>query len=133
LRHLRTAVSILLLLLGTALAVAAVLDTGDEPGVRVLMALCGILLVEAGASKRADLFLPSQRHNHALREEVDALVALVRLLESETVRARTSGSPERWGECNRLHGRLHDSVERVKELVGRADEDRAASGRPAAL
>lgn len=132
-RAFRTAVSVFLLLLGASLAVAAVLDTQDGLALRLVMVLCGILLVEAGAWRRSNPFLPCERRNHLLRAEVDGLIGLVRLLESSTRRARASGTPEHWAEALRIHERLHESVERMKEMAGRRKVAVGESGGAAAL
>lgn len=119
-RPVRAFVRTVLVLLGLGVVLAAVMadvGTGEVP--RVLMALTGILLVEAAGWKRANPVLPSTRRHDELREEVTDFLDLVRNLDRAKARALRTGHPVDEAACRDIAGTMHESVDRMEQVAGR--------------
>jgi hypothetical protein len=118
-RVLRTALSLLLAVLGLAVVIAAVV-ADPSPGVvpEILMVLTGLLLIEAAGWRKSNPWLPSTRRFDDLREEVEAFLPLIRRLNSASIRARKTGNPRDIQAAAMVADAMHASVERMKEAAG---------------
>lgn len=119
-RPIRTFVSLLLVFLGLAVVLAAVLaDPETAMATRVIMALTGLLLVEAASGKRSNPFLPSTRRHDEFREEVTDFLALARRLNQAGLGVRRSGSADDRATLRGTGDAMHASVDRMLGLAGR--------------
>jgi hypothetical protein len=118
-RAIRTAIVVALTDLGIAILVAAVLiipTTGSGLRPHLTLVLIGVVLIEVAGWKHSNPFLPNERRYHALREEVDGFVALVRRLN------RSSATPALAGEETeraQVVASMHTAVDRMVRAAGR--------------
>lgn len=119
-RGIRRLTQLLLTLLGTALAMLAVLriETFYD---RVLIAVLGLMLMQVGIWQLTSSLLPNQREYRPLRNETDYFLSLLRRMNRAAVAAE-GGSKYAQAEVDRLHTELHHSVDRMLKLAGRTEE-----------
>lgn len=117
-RRVRAAIAVLIALLGTVIALAAVLaEPGQDDALTpILLVLTGILLVEAASWKRANPFLPSERKNYGLRAEVDAFLRMVKRLDR--VASLDDPNPAQEALRRALVEEMKESVDRMDKLAG---------------
>ncbi len=85
---------------------------------QVVIALVGILMIEAGVWKLTSPFLPSERKYIALRGEVDRFIDLVRRLNVAALESGgESGGPSL--DLQEALDAMHASVEKMGALAGR--------------
>jgi hypothetical protein len=77
--------------------------------------IVGLLIVLAGFLYGAHPFLTSERRFHALRNEVDRFIGLVRRLNS-------AAAENQQEEFQKAKAEMLASVERMAELAGKPDE-----------
>lgn len=102
---------------------ALILVSDHHPLIRLGIVLLGILVIEAGVWKLTSPFLPSERRYLDLREEVDAFIMMVRALNRAALQARASGDIESWRQVHEILGTMHNSVDHMAQLAGKAEED----------
>jgi hypothetical protein len=121
----RKAVSVGISILGAALVFLAIIlpPLSVNLGRQVLVALLGILLIEAGVWKLAERVLPTQRRYHALRAEVARFLELTRSLNARAVEVRAVGSDDVHAALEEDLQALHATVERMAEVAGKEGEE----------
>ncbi len=92
---------------------------------QVVIALVGILMIEAGVWKLTSPFLPSERKYIALRGEVDRFIDLVRQLNSAVMKSGSESgeSGESSSAVLETLDSMHASVEKMGTLAGRETPD----------
>ena len=123
-RALRRAITASLPIVGMILVFAAILlpSISLNLQLQILVALIGIILIEAGVWGLTAKVLPSERKFIALRAEVDHFIGLVRELNARAVVLKRKDTPEHQGEFDQALSALHDSVERMGEVAGQESE-----------
>lgn len=117
-RLLRAAVTAAITLVGLAVVFLAVLGMPEAEGsTRAGIALFGVALIEAGAWRRANPFLPNERRFHELRAEVDSFIGLVRRLNQAALRTKERGLAAGEEESLILSA-MHESVDEMGALAG---------------
>ncbi len=102
-------------ILGMMLVFASVLFLYFEhPNARIIVVSIGMIVFLGGMWYAANPFIKNERRFLKLRAEVDRFIALVRDLS----RAASAGDSEA-GE--RVKAAMHESVERIGGLAGKAD------------
>ncbi len=89
---------------------------------QILVALIGIVMIEAGVWGLTARVLPSERKFLALRAEVDEFIHLVRELNVRAIALRKSSTPEKEKALAEATAALHASVDRMAEVAGREAE-----------
>ncbi len=89
---------------------------------QVVIALVGILMIEAGVWKLTSPFLPSERKYIALRGEVDRFIDLVRQLNSAVMKSGSESGESSSAVLETLDS-MHASVEKMGSLAGREAPD----------
>ncbi|HUH12340.1 MAG TPA: hypothetical protein VMK65_04490 [Longimicrobiales bacterium] len=121
-RAIRRLVDTALPVLGTLIVLGGVLFVYDLMA-RVAVVVVGLLLVEVGVWKLANPLLPNERRFHALRDEVDRFIQLVRGLNQAALRRIAERSPESEQAFEEARAELHASVERISVYAGRTDDE----------
>lgn len=119
-RSVRRFTQLLLTLVGTGLALYAVLSI-EALYDRLLVAVLGLLLMQMGIWQLTATLLPNQREYRPLRKETDYFLSLLRRMNRAAVAAE-GGSRYAAAEVDRLHTELHHSVDRMHRLAGRTEE-----------
>jgi len=88
---------------------------------RIATVLVGVLMIEAGVWKLTSPFLQSQRDYVELRAEVDGFILLVRSLNEAALGAREAGTDESWLALRKVSDAMHESVDHMTELAGKAE------------
>jgi hypothetical protein len=88
---------------------------------RVLVAVLGLLLVEAGIWELTRSLFPDDREFRPLRDETEYFLALVRRLNTASL--RPWDVPAAQIEIDRLHQDMHHSVDRMRRLAGMSEDD----------
>ena len=120
-RKIRRLTQFLLTLLGTGIVVFAVLEI-ESTYERALLALLGLVLIEAGIWEFTRSLFPNEREFKPLRKETDYFLTIVRRLNRAGIRAHAN-APGALDEVDRLHQEMHHSVDRMRRLAGRSDEE----------
>lgn len=110
------------------LAVVLISDVNLQT--RIITVLVGVLMIQAGVWKLTSPFLRNDRKYPELREEVDGFIVHIRSLNDAAVEARDVGTD---GPRVRFHGirdAMHESVDRMAELAGKAAGDEEAKVSP---
>ena len=108
-------------IIGTAIVFLAVILISDfNIQVRIITVLVGVLMIQAGVWKLTSPFMPSERNYVELREEVDGFILLVRSLNTAALDARDAGTDLSWLELRRVREAMHNSVDHMTELAGKA-------------
>ena len=89
---------------------------------RVLIAVLGLLLMQVGIWQLTATLLPDQREYRPLRKETDYFLSLLRRMNRAAV-AADEGSTYAVAEVERLYAELHHSVDRMRRLAGRTEEN----------
>ncbi len=85
---------------------------------QIVIALAGVLMIEAGVWKLTSPFLPSERKYEALRGQVDEFIDLVRRLNRAVLESDSeSGEPSE--AVQEALDSMHASVEKMGILAGR--------------
>lgn len=127
-RSVRRAAQIALTVLGTAIALYAVLKMHSIYE-RVLIAGLGLLIMQLGVWQITSTLMPNQREYVPLRKETDYFLTLVRLL-NRAVMAAEQGSEFGQREVERLQQEMHHSVDRMRKLAGCTEESLGFRYRP---
>jgi hypothetical protein len=119
----RKAVSVGISILGAALVFLAIIlpQLSGDVGRQVLVALLGILLIEAGVWKLAERVLPTQRKYHALRAEVTRFLELTKSLNARALEVKAIGSDEAHAAMQEDLQALHATVDRMAEVAGQEE------------
>lgn len=120
-RRIRLSFHLLLTVAGTLTVLWAVYSI--EPLLeRVLYAVLGMVLMEAGIWRITRSIFPDERSFRPLRKETDYFVGLVRRLNRHAIAARrgVEGAEE---ELDRVHGEMLHSVDRMRQLAGRTEAE----------
>ncbi|MEX2526635.1 MAG: hypothetical protein WEA09_03280 [Gemmatimonadota bacterium] len=117
---LRNSVNAALTIGGLIIAFAGILFSEDKQA-QIIAVLAGFLLIEIGVWGLANPFLPSHRKFSRLRDEVDAFIGNVRLMNAAKLRARHEPGPEHEAQVAQLLADLHRQVDRIGELAGQYD------------
>ena len=118
---LRTSVNAALTIVGLVIAFAGILLSEDKQA-QVIAVLAGFLLIEVGVWGLANPFLPSHRKFSRLRDEVDAFIGQVRLMNAAKLLFQKEPTPEHEAQVDKLMDDLHRQVDRMRELAGQYDE-----------
>jgi hypothetical protein len=111
---------------GTIIVFLAVILISDfNIQARIGTVLVGILLIQAGVWKLTSPFLPSDRQYSELRDEVDGFIGLVRSLNGAALEARGARTDDSWAQFRGAIDAMHNSVERMGELAGKAEGEDA--------
>ena len=119
-RKIRRLIELGLPIVGMVVVFAAILlpTINLDLQLQVVIALVGILMIEAGVWKLTSPFLPSERKYIALRGEVDRFIDLVRRLNDAAL-----GSGGESGEASldlqEALDAMHSSVEKMGAVAGR--------------
>jgi hypothetical protein len=116
-RRLRDRIQILLPLAGTVLVLGAVLFV-IQLALQVALVVVGLLMLQAGVWRLAQGFLPDGRQYHALRDEVDRFIGLVRRLNDVAIEEEGKPTGAVSSERGELLARMHRSVDRMGEVAG---------------
>jgi hypothetical protein len=127
-RRIRGSFHLGLTLGGTIIVFYGVLQV-DAAYERVLVVLLGLVLIEAGIWRITQSLFPDERAYRPLRRETDYFVSLVRRLNRAAVSAQR-GSVAAEAELERLHAEMHHSVDRMRRLAGRTEDDLGFRYRP---
>ena len=119
-RSVRRFSQLILTMLGTAIALWAVLRI-EGVYERVLVAALGLLLMQIGIWQITATLMPNAREYVPLRKETDYFLTLVRLL-NRAVMAADQGSEFGEQEVERLTLEMHHSVDRMRKLAGCTEE-----------
>lgn len=94
-------------------------------GIQAQIALTsvGILIIEAGVWKLANLLLPNERKFFALRHETDHFISLVRQLNTAAIALKEDDSPENVMAFEDVQGAMQQTVERMAEVAGKTDNE----------
>ena len=125
---LRRTVNTALTILGLLIAFAGIL-LWDDKQAQILAVLAGFVLIEVGVWGLANPFLPSHRKFSRLRDEVDAFIATVRVLNAASLVAKEEPTQEHQARVQELLTELHQSVDRMGELAGEYDPGVVPPGR----
>jgi len=119
-RNLRRSIDIALTGLGIGIIFSAVILRGSlDVTAQLPLALIGVLFMEAGVWGLSTKLFPNERRYTKLREEGDAMINLIRELNSAAI-AHSSGKED----AKRFQATLqqmHDSVIRMSDLAGKED------------
>ena len=108
-------------LVGTAIVFLAVVLISDfNLRARILTVLVGVLFIQAGVWNLPNALLPSGRKFTELRQEVEGFIVLVRSLNDAALEARDAGTEESWLRFRGATDAMHDSVDHMAELAGKA-------------
>jgi len=122
LRHLRKGFDIGLPLIGVMIILGAVLFL-REISIQIAVVMAGIVLIEAGVWKIAHQLLPNDRHYHALRYEIDALIALSRDLHEAALAAKVNDTPENQHAFDEIREAMHRAVDQISDVAGRTAKE----------
>lgn len=119
-RRIRQSVDLVLTGLGIAVIFGSILVSGDSSTQsQILLAVVGVLLLEAGVWNIAGKFVPSERRFGRLREEGDRMIDLVRQLHSAAV-ARDRGQEDET-RFNATLEEMHATVQLMAHLASLED------------
>ena len=120
-RTLRRTVAVALPIVGMILVFLAILlpSISLDLQLQILVALAGILMIEAGVWGLTAKILPSERKFLALRAEVDDFIGLVRELNNRGVALRRSDTPETREGLDQATAACHASVDRMRDVAGK--------------
>jgi hypothetical protein len=123
-RKLRRVLHFLVPAMGMAMVLGAVIF-GTSLWVQLFLVVAGLLMTEAGFARWADPILPDERRYHALRQETEHFVALVRQLNTVAVALaeREDGAPP--FALDEVESRMRQSVDRMVALAGRVGDEPA--------
>jgi hypothetical protein len=123
LRTLRNVIVRALPIVGMFIVIGAALLIPDSSlPTRVVLVVVGLLVVEASVWKLADPLLPSERQYHALRQEGDRFIRLIRELNrAALVAAPGAAAPS--PEMQAVKGRMLESVDRMMEVAGKTEDE----------
>jgi hypothetical protein len=96
---------------------------------RILLAVLGLVLLEAGIWRITQSIFPNERAYRPLRRETDYFIKLVRRLNS-TARAAQRGSTTAVHELTEIHNEMYHSVDRMMKLAALTEEDLGFSYKP---
>ena len=118
---LRSIVSVGMNITGMFIVFAAMVvpDASRNLHLQVILALIGVLMIQAAVWKFANPFLPSERRFDELRNEVDDFIELVRDLNEVAIAARETHSLEDTGRVEHVLAEMHRSVDQMGRLAGR--------------
>lgn len=119
-RTVRRTVDMVLPVAGIVLVLGAVLFVWQNLYLQLGIVIVGIFLIEAGIWKLAHPLLPSARRYHALRDEVDEFIQLVRRLNTAAAR-QVSGDAAAEPQVAAVRQEMLSSVERMVAYAGRDD------------
>ena len=117
-RNLRRILPVLLPVAGVALILAAVLFAGSV-GVKVVLVVAGLLLIEAGVWRLADPVLPDDRKYVALRAEADRFMALVRRLNTAAVALDRGDEEGSRLAIREIESAMHQAIDRMVTVAGK--------------
>ena len=121
-RALRRGIDVGLPTLGVIIVLAGVLFFADSLYVQLAVVVLGLLLIQVAIWKLASPVLPSERRYNALRSEVDSFIALVRRLNRATLENASDPTPASRARLLQIRDEMLESVKRMEEAAGRADE-----------
>ena len=110
------------------LAVVLISDVNLQT--RIMTVLVGVLMIQAGVWKLTSPFLWNDRKYPELREEVEGFIVRVRSLNDAAVDARDAGTDEPRGRFHGIRDAMHESVDRMAELAGKAVGDEGSKASP---
>jgi hypothetical protein len=128
-RRIRGSFHLGLTLGGTLVVLYGVLQVGAIYE-RVLVVLLGLVLLQAGVWRLTQSLFPDERRYRPLRQETDYFVTLVRRLNRAAL-AEERGTAGAADELDRIHHEMHHSVDRMRRLAGRTEEELGFRYRPA--
>jgi len=88
---------------------------------QIIVVLVGLLILEAGVWRLTEKILPNERKYTALREEVDAFIDRIRVLNAQGGKLRAEETVAELEAFQNTISALHESVDRMAELAGRED------------
>jgi hypothetical protein len=106
---------------GNLLVFSAILFFWESPPTQIVIALVGLLMVQAGIWKLTQPLLPDDRGYKALRGEVDTFLHLVRDLNREAIDINAAGqftSPR----YEAIQLQMIESVNRMPAVAGKTDQ-----------
>ncbi len=110
------------------LAVVLISDVNLQT--RIMTVLVGVLMIQAGVWKLTSPFLRNDRKYPELREEVEGFIGRVRSLNDAAVDACDAGADEPRVRFHGIRDAMHESVDRMAELAGKAAGDEEAKVSP---
>ena len=123
-RRLREILSAVLPLMGVLLVLGAVVFL-DNMLPQIVIAVIGILLIEAGVWKLSHQLFPEERRYNALRAEGDLFTILIRQLNAAAVAVKTADSPEARQDFEQIREEMRLAVERMAAVAGKTDAELA--------
>lgn len=120
-RKIRRALAVILPAVGVVLIVGAVL-TGGSVGVKVVLVVLGLFLIEAGVWRLADPILPDDRKYAALRAEADRFMAMVRQLNAAAIALDRGDEEGPRFAIRELESEMHRAIDRMVTYAGRTKE-----------
>lgn len=127
-RRIRASFHFALTLVGTTMIAYAVIAV-DDLYERMLLAVLGVVLLEAGIWQITQSLFPNERSYKPLRKETDFFITLVRRL-NRSARAAQRGSASSLRDLEQVHEEMHHSVDRMLRLAALTEEDLGFSYSP---
>jgi hypothetical protein len=118
-RTIRTSFHVILTIAGMLAILWAVMGA-DTVLQRILWALAGVVLMEAGIWRITQSIFPDERSFRPLRQETDYFITLVRQLNRAAV-AAGRGADGAEQELARVHDEMLHSVDRMRQLAGQTE------------
>ncbi len=130
-RTFRRAVDVGLPILGVALVLVAVLFV-ENPYIQIALVLLGLVMIKPEVWNRPSPVLPSDRKFVALRREVDSFILLVRRLNRASLELTSEPTPNNRAKLLQVRDEMLESVKRMEQYAGKADDGAVQPGSPAA-
>ena len=125
-RSIRRFTQIVLTVFGGALVIFAVYRM-ESVYERVMLTALGLLVMELGIWQVTNAFFPNEREFKPLRQETYYFLKMVRRMNGLALQAE-AGSELASEELDRIQQDMHHSVDRMRTLAGRTEEDLGFAG-----
>lgn len=124
-RHIRRSIDLGLTMLGIGIIFTAILLGGSlNIQTQLVIALLGVLLMEAGVWGLSSKVFPSERRYIDLRAEGDNIIQLIRELNAAAV---TRGNDANDDSFQGILEEMHNSVKRIAEKASREADSRTST------
>ena len=124
-RTLRTFVQTALPCIGIVIVLGTVCFVRENFGLQLSLVVFGLFLVAVGTWKGTEQALPSERHSHSLRGEVNQFLDLVEQLNTAALVAKRAESATEQQEFEDMRRAMQQAVERMVEVAGKSDAELA--------
>jgi hypothetical protein len=111
--------------IGMVVVLGAVFFVRENFPLQLAMVAFGLFLVAGSIWKGTEQVLPSERHSHALRVEVNQFLELVEQLNTAALAAKIADSATEQLEFIDIRRAMQQAVERMVEVAGKTDAELA--------